>query len=102
MRPNLGGLLRSLELLEVARHLRMPVVIGAPRGGSSLLTRAGIALARAVGSPYAHEGGLGSAVLSREAVRPELRVGMGGTLELAGRGLGTRGFGLRPLTMVRA
>lgn len=93
----LGGLLRSIEVAQAARAMGMPVVIGAQVGETSVLTRAGIALARAVGGrPWAMEGAFGTRLLRRDPCNPSLAFGWGGRLDpAAALGRGSRGLGLR-------
>ena len=93
----LGGLLRSLDVLEAARDRGIPVIVGAQVGETSLLTRAALTLATAAGDLLAgQEGAFGTHLLSRELCEPVLMFGAGGRLDadlieaLAGR----PGFGL--------
>ena len=59
-----GGLLRTLELIDTARRNGLGVIVGAHIGESSLLTRAGLTAATAAGSDLvAHEGALGTRLL---------------------------------------
>lgn len=69
----LGGLIRSLELLEKARSHRLKVIIGAHVGETSLLTRAGLTLAMAAAeSRIAMEGAFGTYLLAKDICEPSL------------------------------
>jgi L-alanine-DL-glutamate epimerase-like enolase superfamily enzyme len=77
----LGGLLRSLDVLEAARDRGIPVIVGAQVGETSLLTRAALTLATAAGDLLTgQEGAFGTHLLSRELCRPVLMFGPGGKL----------------------
>ena len=77
----LGGLLRSLDVLEAARDRGIPVIVGAQVGETSLLTRAALTLATAAGDLLTgQEGAFGTHLLSREFCRPVLMFGPGGKL----------------------
>lgn len=88
----LGGLIRSLEMLGVARTRGLGVIIGCHVGETSLLTRAALALAAAGGeSVQAVECAYGGYLLARDLTRPRLRFGRGGVVTPpAGAGLGLR------------
>jgi L-alanine-DL-glutamate epimerase-like enolase superfamily enzyme len=93
----LGGLLRSLDVLEAARDRDIPVIVGAQVGETSLLTRAALTLAAAAGDLLAgQEGAFGTHLLSREICRPVLMFGAGGRLggELVEELAGMPGYGL--------
>lgn len=77
----LGGLIRSLVLIEQARGLGMPVVVGAHVGETSLLARAGLVLAAAAGEMLmAMEGAFGTHLLEHDVCDPPLMFGAGGFL----------------------
>jgi L-alanine-DL-glutamate epimerase-like enolase superfamily enzyme len=91
----MGGLVRSLEFLEAARAARVRVIVGAQVGETSLLTRAGLTVARAAeGILEAQEGAFGTWLLERDVCDPPLMFGEGGGLAvgahpvLASPGLG--------------
>jgi L-alanine-DL-glutamate epimerase-like enolase superfamily enzyme len=98
----LGGLIRSIRLIEGARALGVPVVIGAHVGETSILTRAGLALAAVAGDgQIAMEGAFGTHLLERDVCERPLMFGEAGLLcpqdwgfsEKAGCGLETQGMG---------
>lgn len=98
----LGGIIRSLHLIEQARALAMPLVVGAHVGETSLLARAGLVLASAGGDQLmALEGAFGTHLLEHDVCNPPLMFGEGGVLrpqdwklsERAGWGLETQGMG---------
>lgn len=93
-----GGLLRALALVDAARERGVPVLIGAQVGETSVLTRAGIALARAASSSViGMEGAAGLLLLEREVVRPVLQLGPGGIVDIETLDLGAHGLGLTPV-----
>jgi L-alanine-DL-glutamate epimerase-like enolase superfamily enzyme len=80
----MGGLLRSLELIAVARRSSVDVIVGAQVGETSLLTRAGLTVARAAGDALvAQEGAFGTRLLARDVCEPPLMFGPGGVLDSA-------------------
>lgn len=92
----MGGLLRSLDVLEAARQRDIRIIAGAQVGETSLLTRAGMSLAGAAGDLLeAQEGGFGTHLLSRDICEPLLMFGPGGRIdEAVARLAGRPGFGL--------
>lgn len=94
----MGGLLRSLEVIEACRRHGIAIIVGAQVGETSLLTRAALTAATAAGDLLiAQEGAFGTFLLTADPFEPELRFGAGGQLEIASHGLADRpGFGLRP------
>ncbi len=75
----LGGLLRSLEILERLREKNWQVIVGAQVGETTVLSRAALVLARAAGSLLtAQEGAFGTLLLERDMAQPELRFGLAG------------------------
>ena len=92
----MGGLLRSLDVLETARQRGIRIIVGAQVGETSLLTRAAMLLATAAGDLLeAQEGGFGTHLLSRDICEPVLMFGAGGRIdEAVDRVAGRPGFGL--------
>ena len=91
----MGGLLRSLAVVEAARATGVGVIVGAQVGETSLLTRAGLTVAAAAGGALvAQEGAFGTHLLAEDLCDPPLMFGAGGVLEvsatpsLAASGLG--------------
>lgn len=77
----LGGLLRSLALVEDAKKQGLAVIVGAHVGETSILTRAALTLAHAAGDALiAQEGAFGTHLLSRDLCDPPLMFGDGGML----------------------
>jgi len=77
----LGGLIRSIDLLESARSLGLQIIIGAHVGETSVLSRAGLALAAAAGDArVAMEGAFGTHLLEHDVCEPSLMFGKGGEL----------------------
>jgi L-alanine-DL-glutamate epimerase-like enolase superfamily enzyme len=75
----MGGLLRSLEVLERIKAANWSVIVGAQVGETSVLSRAALVLARAAGSLLtAQEGAFGTLLLEKDIVAPELRFGLAG------------------------
>ena len=96
----MGGLLRSLEVVDAARARGIGVIVGAQVGETSLLTRAALTVARAAGDALvAQEGAFGTFLLERDVCDPPLMFGAGGVLDVAaypmltGPGLGLSGPG---------
>jgi L-alanine-DL-glutamate epimerase-like enolase superfamily enzyme len=80
----LGGLIRSLRVVNDARALGMGVIVGAQVGETSLLTRAGLTVADAAGDALvAQEGAFGTFLLERDLCDPPLMFGAGGILDIS-------------------
>ena len=80
----MGGLLRSLSIVEAARALRISLIIGAQVGETSLLTRAALAVAAAARDRIvAQEGAFGTFLLERDVCDPSLMFGAGGILDVS-------------------
>jgi L-alanine-DL-glutamate epimerase-like enolase superfamily enzyme/pimeloyl-ACP methyl ester carboxylesterase len=78
-----GGLIRSLKMIEELKKLRWPVIIGCHVGETSLLTRAGLLVSGATGeSLIAQEGAFGDYLVEREPASPMLKFGRHGLLDL--------------------
>jgi hypothetical protein len=91
-----GGLLRSLDLLARARSQGRAVIVGAQRGETSVLARAGLALATAAHPALvACEIAYGARLLEADAAMPSLGFGRYGVLDTAPFG-GSPGWGLGP------
>jgi len=92
----LGGLLRSLSVLERAKAQKRKIIVGAQVGETSILARAGAALAQAAGDDLIGcEGAYGSRLLSEDAVDPSLGFGRDGVVDLSAFA-GKPGWGLAP------
>lgn len=90
-----GGLLRAIAMVDAARQRNIPVLIGAQVGETSVLTRAGMVLARAAGGSVTRmEGAAGLLLLERDPVRPVLQMGHAGVVDLDAIDCGTLGLGL--------
>ncbi|MFQ5566825.1 MAG: enolase C-terminal domain-like protein [Paracoccaceae bacterium] len=96
-----GGLLRSLDMLRMARRRGLGLILGCHVGETGILTRAGLALAAACGNELiAAECGYGGYLLARDLTQPRLRFGFGGVLRTpsgAGLGVSVRSDRLRPV-----
>ena len=78
-----GGIIRTLRLLQELKKLGWPVIIGCHVGETSLLTRAALITAYAAGeSLIAQEGAFGDYLVEREPVDPILKFGRNGILDL--------------------
>ncbi|MHB1144564.1 MAG: mandelate racemase/muconate lactonizing enzyme family protein [Thiobacillus sp.] len=87
----LGGLLRTLALVDATRARGLPLIVGAQVGETSLLTRVALTVARAAGKALlAQEGAFGTLLLKSDVCAPPLMFGHGGALrfESAGPGWG--------------
>jgi L-alanine-DL-glutamate epimerase-like enolase superfamily enzyme/pimeloyl-ACP methyl ester carboxylesterase len=79
-----GGLIRTLKLIEEIKRMSWPVIIGCHTGETSLLTRAALLAASAAGeSLIAQEGAFGDYLMEREPVEPILKFGRDGLLNLS-------------------
>jgi L-alanine-DL-glutamate epimerase-like enolase superfamily enzyme len=94
----MGGLLRSLEVIDAARQAGAGVIVGAQVGETSLLTRAGLTVAHAAGDLLqAQEGAFGTLLLERDICDPPLMFGAAGRIVTADHpSLQQPGFGLSP------
>lgn len=78
----LGGLLRTLALVDAARARGLPLIVGAQVGETSLLTRVALAVARAADTALlAQEGAFGTLLLENDVCTPPLMFNDGGTLQ---------------------
>ena len=92
----MGGLIRSLELLELVRRSQLGMIIGAHVGETSLLTRAALTIANANRDLLvAQEGAFGTHLLEHDVIDPPIMFGAGGTLDASQLPVGT-GFGVSP------
>jgi L-alanine-DL-glutamate epimerase-like enolase superfamily enzyme len=92
----MGGILRSLDIVDGARSRGIGVIVGAQVGETSLLTRAGLTVARAAGDALvAQEGAFGTLLLEHDVSNPVLMFGAGGVLDASTYpSLKTPAFGL--------
>jgi L-alanine-DL-glutamate epimerase-like enolase superfamily enzyme len=92
----MGGLLRSLNVVDAARRLALGIIVGAQVGETSLLTRAALPVARAAGDALvAQEGAFGTRLLAHDVCDPPLMFGQGGVLHTAAfPALRRAGFGI--------
>ena len=95
-----GGLLRSLALVKAARNSGLSIIVGSQVGETSVLTRAGLIVARAAGEHLVgHEGAFGTHLLKADVASPPLMFGPAGRLNAYAHALSTRagwGLTLRP------
>jgi L-alanine-DL-glutamate epimerase-like enolase superfamily enzyme len=91
----MGGLLRSLDLLESARARGIRVIVGAQVGETSLLTRAGLSVAeQARDILVAQEGAFGRHLLMDDVCDPSVQFGAGGVLDVGTTSSTEVGFGI--------
>ncbi|MBL8475526.1 MAG: hypothetical protein JNK71_05565 [Methyloversatilis sp.] len=92
----MGGLIRSLALVEAARSRGVSLIVGAHVGETSLLTRAALTIADHAGARLlAQEGAVGTHLLETDPVQPSLMFGAGGVLDIECLGIAARpGWGL--------
>ena len=77
----LGGILRSLEVIDRLRSSGIQIIIGAQVGETSLLTRAALLIANCSRDILvAQEGAFGTLLLKRDVCTPALMFGAGGIL----------------------
>ena len=78
----LGGILRSLEVIDRLRPSGIQIIIGAQVGETSLLTRAALSIANCSRDILvAQEGAFGTLLLERDVCTPALMFGAGGVLD---------------------
>ena len=91
----MGGLMRSLGVLDAARSCGLGVIVGAHVGETSLLTRAALAVASGARDVLvAQEGAFGTLLLEYDPFAPSLVFGRQGILQPPSADSG--GFGLQP------
>jgi L-alanine-DL-glutamate epimerase-like enolase superfamily enzyme len=92
----MGGLVRSLRMLGLARSLGLGVILGAHVGETSVLTRAALALTAATPTGLVgQEGAFGTHLLQQDVAEPSLMFGSEGILDVAQAGIaGAPGLGL--------
>lgn len=77
----MGGILRSLKIIDALKQLDIDITIGAQVGETSLLSRAALMLAdQAGGNLNTQEGAFGTLLLERDLFEPILQFGKGGLL----------------------
>lgn len=80
----MGGLLRSLAIIDCARKLGIDLIIGAQVGETSLLTRAALTAALAASDILiAQEGAFGTHLLESDICKPPLMFAKAGLLNVA-------------------
>jgi L-alanine-DL-glutamate epimerase-like enolase superfamily enzyme len=93
----LGGLLRALDALRLALEQGRRVIVGAQVGETSILARAGLALAAAAGDRLVgYEGAYGTRLLTEDAAVPSIGFGRKGLVDPAALPLQRHGLGLSP------
>jgi L-alanine-DL-glutamate epimerase-like enolase superfamily enzyme len=92
----MGGLLRSLAIVEAARTRGIGVIVGAQVGETSVLTRAALTVAQAAGKTLvAQEGAFGTFLLERDVCATPLMFGAAGVLDVSSfPSLSANGLGL--------
>jgi L-alanine-DL-glutamate epimerase-like enolase superfamily enzyme len=95
----MGGLLRSLEMVDFCRERGLALIVGAQVGETSLLTRTALIVAQAARDILiAQEGAFGTLLLESDAVQPALMFGTKGELDTLSLQLGrSPGLGLTPI-----
>ena len=87
----MGGVIRSLEVVEKATSRGIGVIVGAQVGETSLLTRAGLTVMHAARQNLvASEGAFGTHLLRRDLTTQSLMFGDGGAIDAEGPGLAAR------------
>ncbi|QPJ62872.1 MAG: hypothetical protein G3M70_13700 [Candidatus Nitronauta litoralis] len=83
----MGGILRSLEIIQEAKRLNIPVIVGAQVGETSLLTRAALTLCSAFrDNIVAQEGAFGTHLLEYDITPSPLMFGTKGNLNASKAG----------------
>ena len=92
----MGGIGRSLEVVERAASLGMGVIVGAQVGETSILTRAGLTVMQAARPVLvASEGAFGTHLLREDLTAESLMFGDGGVLTVADAGAPGLGLAVR-------
>ena len=92
----MGGLLRSLNVIDNARRYGIPIIIGAHVGETSLSTRASLVAAQAAREALmAQEGAFGTYLLRHDVCNRPLMFGRGGRMEFPYAEVTKNGFGLQ-------
>jgi L-Ala-D/L-Glu epimerase len=86
-----------LSVLRLAAEQGRRIIVGAQVGETSILARAGMALASAAAERLVgYEGAYGTWLLTEDVVTPSLRFGRKGRVDSARVSLEGHGLGLRP------
>ncbi|NKB72603.1 MAG: hypothetical protein GKR89_36485 [Candidatus Latescibacteria bacterium] len=94
----MGGIRRSLQVLQRAKELGFAVIVGAQVGETSVLTRAALLVAAQAGENlWAQEGAFGTLLMERDAAEPVLMFGPGGVLAFPLAGQDLKGMGLQAI-----
>jgi L-alanine-DL-glutamate epimerase-like enolase superfamily enzyme len=93
----MGGLLRSFDVVRIARHAGLKVIVGAHVGETGLLSRAALTVANSARDILVgQEGAFGIHLLDYDLVEPQIMFGSAGLLDVAALDIaGAPGFGLR-------
>lgn len=90
----MGGLIRSIEMSQLANKYNIPLIIGSQVGESSILTRAAIAIANEYRTNLiAQEGAYGTLLLELDVTDKPIMFGKEGKLKVDNY-LDTRIYGL--------
>jgi L-alanine-DL-glutamate epimerase-like enolase superfamily enzyme len=93
----LGGLVRSLAALRSALDQHRKIIVGAQVGETSVLARAGVALAAAAGDHLVgYEGAYGGRLLKWDIATPSIVFARDGVVDLSAMALAPEGLGLQP------
>ena len=99
----MGGIGRSLEVVERAASLGMGVIVGAQVGETSILTRAGLTVMQAAHPALAaSEGAFGTHLLREDLTAESLMFGDGGVLTIGDASAPGLGLAVREGMLVRA
>jgi L-Ala-D/L-Glu epimerase len=92
----MGGLLRSLKMLQSLRERGLGLIIGAHVGETSVLTRAALTIANCARDILvAQEGAFGTYLLEADVAQPPLMFGSGGVIDIGASGIPEKpGLGL--------
>jgi L-Ala-D/L-Glu epimerase len=92
----MGGILRSLQLMQAVRDTGLGLIIGAHVGETSVLTRAALTVAQSARDILiAQEGAFGTHLLNSDVVEAPLMFGASGLLDIDASGIaGKPGLGL--------
>jgi L-alanine-DL-glutamate epimerase-like enolase superfamily enzyme len=91
----MGGIIRSLTIIEEFKKYGFKFILGCHVGETSLLSRASLLIAENFNDHiYAMEGAYSSHLLAHDPASPEIKFGMKGKLRVVNLKLGTTGWGI--------
>ena len=95
----MGGILRSIEIANLAENLGLPLIVGAQVGETSILSRAALSIANHYRDlVIAQEGAFGTYLLEKDITEDPIIFGKGGVLESSSITTNSYGWGINVRT----